>query len=417
MEEKEIIEKAEYCLNCKNKPCVSGCPLGNDIPRFISHIKKREYEEAYKVLLDTTIMQPICGRICPKDTQCESKCVRGLKAEPVKIGELEAFVGDYYINNLKEYINIKGKKNKKVAIIGAGPCGISCGVELIKKGYDVTIYEKYDKIGGILSHGIPDFRLDSKVLNKWIQNILNIGVKIEYNKELGVDITLEELEKTYDAIFLSFGANIGTTINILGEQLEGVYSGNELLEKKIYPDYKEKKVAIIGGGNVALDCAETIKKLGAKEVKILYRRSKQEMPAEKKEIEHAIKNGIEIIYQTNIVKIIGEKKVEKVECIKTKLVQKEQESRKIPVDIQGTNYILGVDYIIKAIGAKADQKLLSKLDIKLDSYGYIKTDENQMTSKEKIFAGGDLVNGSSTIAYVSKKGRDAANKIDQYLKK
>ena len=338
----ETIQKyTEYCLNCVVKPCSKkGCPLNNDIPAFIKQVKEENVKEAYKILSKTTVLGSVCGRICPHFKQCEGSCVRGIKGEPVQIGEIEAYVFDEALNNkwYKELEKTEELKGKKVAVVGGGPAGLTCSAFLARSGAEVTIYEKYGKLGGILEHGIPDFRLSKDVLENTIESILSLGINVEYNKELGKNIALQELEKSYDAIFLSFGANIPSKTNIEGEDLEGVFGGNSLLETGKHPDYTGKKVAVIGGGNVAMDCSRKIKRLGADKVYVIYRRAEKQMPAEIKEIAEAKEEGIEFLFQNNIVKILGNKKVEKIECIKTELVKKEGETREVPVNIENSNY-------------------------------------------------------------------------------
>lgn len=418
IEKEEIMKKAEHCLGCKVKMCQKGCPLGNDITEFIRFVKEEKYKEAYEVLSNTTILQPICGRICPHKSQCEGNCVRGIKGESVSIGDLEAYIGDLAIENNYEISKFTNDlKNKKVAVIGGGPAGLSCAAHLTRNGYKVTIYEKYDKLGGILRHGIPDFRLDKSILDKQIEKILRLGIEVKYNQIIGKDITIQELENEYDAIFLAFGANISSKMGIEGEELEGVYGGNELLENGRHPNYINKIVSVIGGGNVAMDTARTIKRLGAKAVKVIYRRAEAQMPAERKEIEDAKREGVEFLFQNNIVKVIGDKKVEKIECIKTELVKKEGETREIPVDIEGSNYIMDMDYVVMAVGSKPEKDIVDNLGVELTKRGNIETDENYMTSKEKIFAGGDLAGEKATVAWASRSGRDAANRIMKFLEK
>ena len=414
---KQIInQKAEYCLNCKIKPCQKGCPLGNDIPSFIKAIKEQKYEEAYNILSETTVLQSICGRVCPHKKQCEGSCIRGIKGEPVDIGTLESFIGDMAIEKEFKLPKIKENNNKyKVAVIGSGPAGLTCAATLARNNINVTIFEKYENAGGILRRGIPDFRLSKEILDKQIDKILELGINIKYNKQLGKDFTIKELENEYDAIFLAIGANISADMGIEGENLEGVYGGNELLENANHPDYTNKKVVIIGGGNVAMDAARTIKRLGAKEVKVIYRRAEKQMPAEVKEIEDAKNEGVEFLFQNNIVKILGDKKVNKIECIKTELVKKEGELREIPIDIQGSNYLLDIDYVVIAIGAKPDESTIKNMDIDVTNWGYVKIDENYMTSKKGLFAGGDLAGSKSTVAWASKSGREAAKSIINYL--
>lgn len=413
----KIKELVNQCYGCVNKPCQSGCPLGNDTTGFIKLMKEEKYKQAYELLCQTTVLQPICGRICPHTKQCQGSCIRRFKADSVEIGKLEAFVGDLAIkNNWKIPKNSDVKQNKKIAIIGSGPSGLTCAAFLAKDGYDVTIFEKGKNLGGIIEHGIPDFRLEREVLQSTIDKILELGIKVELEKELGKNLKLEDLKENFDAIFLGFGANVSSKMNIEGEEKEGVYGGNELLEYKNFPNFKDKKVAVIGGGNVAMDTSRTIKKLGAKEVTVIYRRSEQEMPAEEKEIEDAKQENINFLFQTNILKILGESKVEKIECIKTKLIKKEGETRLSPVNIENSNFVLGMDYVIMAVGSKVEEKLVNSLNLEVTKYGNIKVDENSMTSEEKIFAGGDLIGTKSTVAWAARSGRNAAYAIEKYLK-
>lgn len=293
--------------------------------------------------------------------------------------------------------------------------GISCAANLARYGYNVTIFEKYDKLGGILRHGIPNFRLDKQILDKQIEKILELGIDVRYNSVLGEDYTLETLQKEYDAVFLAFGANVSSKMGIEGENLEGVYGGNELLEYNNHPDYTNKTVCVIGGGNVAMDTARTVKRLGAKSVKVIYRRAEAQMPAERKEIEDAKQEGIDFLFQNNIIKILGDKKVEKIECIKTELIRKEGETRLVPVNIEGSNYEMPMDYVVMAVGSMAEKEVVSKLDIELTKWGNIKVDESYMTSKKGIFAGGDLSGTKATVAWASRSGREAAIAIMKYI--
>lgn len=419
----KIEDKINYCLNCKAMPCSKkGCPLNNNIPKFIECLKDKNYKDAYKVLSETTVLSGVCGRICPHLKQCQGSCVRGIKGEAVSVGELEAYAFDMaekenftLLDCYKEEMK-QNKNDKKVAIVGGGPAGLTCAAFLAKAGMKVTIYEKYNYLGGLLVHGIPYFRLSKDIVEKIIKQILDLGIDVKYNFELGKNIKLEDLEKNYDAIFLSFGANVSSKMGIEGEELEGVFGGNELLEYNLHPNYNEKSVVVIGGGNVAMDCARTVKRLGAKEVKVIYRRSREEMPAENKEIEDAINENIEFLYQNNIVRIIGNEKVEKIELIKTKLIEKEGESRKIPVNEEGSNYIIDCDYIIMALGSKP-QQFVSNLGLELDNKSRIKVNENYQTSSLKIFAGGDLSSTKGTVAWAARAGRDASNSIIKFLNK
>lgn len=440
-----IQEKANYCLGCKVKPCSNkGCPLNNNIPEFIKCVKEEKYEEAFKILSETTVLQGTCGRICPHMRQCQGSCIRGIKGEPVSIGELEAFVFDKatengygFIDCYKEEIN-SNNNNKKVAIIGGGPAGLTCAAFLAKKGIKVTIYEKNNYLGGLLVHGIPEFRLPKNIVNKTVQMILDLGVEAKYNYELSKNLNLSDLEKDYDAIFLAIGANTSIKMGVEGEGLNGVYGGNELLEYNLHPNYDGKIVSVVGGGNVAMDCARTIKKMGAKKVNVIYRRSREEMPAEQKEIVDAENEGIEFLFQNNIVKIIGtndEKndysyqeendkdeftkqisgnRVKQIELIKTKLVQKEGETRKVPINEEGSNYIIESDYVVMALGSKTDD-FVKDLGLELNEKSRIKVNENNQTSNPKIFAGGDLAGSKGTVAWAARSGRDAAQNIVSYV--
>ncbi len=411
----EIQEKANYCLHCVVRPCqMSGCPLGNHIPDFIQAVKENNFEKAYEILSETTVLESICGRICPHEKQCQGKCVRGIKGEPVSIGELEAQVGDYASeHNLT--IPKEAKKEGSVAIVGTGPAGLTCGAFLAKKGYMVTIFEKYTKLGGILNHGIPEFRLSEAVKEQTIQKILDLGITVKMGQELGQDFTLAELENEYDAIFLGFGANCSSQMGIEGEDLPEVVGGNELLEKGEYPDYTGKRVAVIGGGNVAMDTARTIQRKGAKEVTVIYRRAEEQMPAERKEIQDAKQEGVQFLFTTNILKILGDGKVEKIECIQTKLVQKEGETRLSPVNVEGSNHTKEMDYVVMALGSKPEEAVVAKLGLELDQKNRIVVDEKGRTSKKNVFAGGDITSTKGTIAWAARQGRDAAEAIAEYL--
>lgn len=418
-----VNELSEYCLNCKTKPCQKACPLENDIPEFIKNIKNENYEEAYKVLSKTTVLESVCGRVCPHMSQCMGSCVRGIKSHPVNIGELEAFIGDMAIQNgynMDDMVvqngcninDIKCKKNgKSVAVVGSGPAGLTCAAFLARNGFEVTIYEKYDKLGGILRHGIPEFRLDKKILDNVINKILSLGINVEYNKKLGVNVLLKELSDNYDYVFIAIGANIPWKMGIDGEKLNGVFGGNSLLENNCHPDYKEKNVAIIGGGNVAMDCARTINKMGAKKVTVIYRRAEEQMPAERKEIEDAKNEGVNFLFQTNIIGIFGKDKVEEIECVKTELMQKEGETRLSPIDIVGSNFNLKMDYVVMAIGSTVEENVINNLGLECNNKSYIKVDKNCETSMKNVFAGGDVIGGKATVAWAARSGRDVAKYI------
>ena len=406
-----IKEKTEYCFNCKLKPCsLKGCPLNNNIPDFIGAIKEEKYEKAYEILTETTVLPSICGRICPHFKQCMGACVRGIKGNPVEIGTLESFVGDMAIDN-----NYKIKKqehnHKNIAIIGGGPAGLTAAAFLAKTGNKVTIYEKYDYLGGLLVHGIPEFRLSKEIVKKSIDKILELGIKVEYNKELGRNLDLKELEKKYDNIILAFGANVSTNMQIEGENLQGVYGANELLEYSMHPDYTGKTVVVNGGGNVAMDAARTIKRLGAKNVIVTYRRAREQMPAEQKEIDDAISEGVEFLFQHNIIKIIGDEEVRGIEVVKTELIKKEGENRLSPVNIEDSNYEIKADYVVIAIGSKPSE-FVKDLSLEVDKRGYIKVGGNGLTSNPKIYAIGDLAGNIATVAWAAKSGRDIAKIIN-----
>lgn len=414
---KEMQEKVNYCLNCKVKPCSNkGCPLNNDIPTFIRLVKEENMEEAYYTLLKTSILGSVCGRICPHYKQCMGSCMRGIKGESVQIGDIEAYISDYglehdLIKNIEKTEELKGKN---IAVIGGGPAGLTASYFLAKAGANVTIYEKHNNLGGILEHGIPEFRLDPKVLDKTINSILRLGIKVEYNKEIGNNIQIEEISPKYDATILAIGANVSSKMNIPGEDLQGVYGGNELLENKNYPDFKGKVVAVSGGGNVAMDTARTVARLGAKKVFVIYRRAEEQMPAEKKEIEDAKKEGIEFLFQNNIVKILGDKKVEEIECIRTKLVQKEGETRLSPVNIEGSNYRMRMDSVIMAVGSKPEEKDIAGFE--KNKWGYVNTDEEKKTSIKNVYAIGDIAGNKATVAWAARSGRDVAFEIIERLK-
>lgn len=413
MNKKEEIQ--EYCLNCKIKPCSqNGCPLENNIPEFIHEPNS---QKAFEIISKTTVLPAICGRICPHEKQCQGSCIRGIKGEPVQIGKMESIIGDESIErNYKIPKEIDEKlTNKKVAIIGSGPAGLTAGAFLAKKGIHVTIYEKYNEAGGILTHGIPEFRLNKEIVQNTIEKIKQIGVNIVTNTELGKDIKLEELRKSYDVIIIAIGANISCKMGIPGENLEGVYGGNELLEKNNHPSYKGKKVAVIGGGNVAMDSARTIKKLGADKVYVIYRRSEEQMPAEKKEIQAAKNDGIEFLFQNNITQILGNSKVEKIECIKTKLIQKEGETRLSPVNIENSNYLIDIDYVVMATGSMPEQDKIAEFEH--NKWGYIYVNEKTETSIKNIYAAGDIAGEKQTVAYAARSGRNVAEAIIEKFKK
>ena len=408
----EIKKKSEYCLHCKVKPCQKGCPLQNNIPDFIEKIKEEDYVGAQEVLSETTIFEPICGRICPHKSQCEGSCIRGIKGESVQIGKLEAFLGDKILEENIDFNDVP-TNNRRIAIIGSGPAGIACSYYLSTRGFGIDIYEKHSNLGGLLRYGIPEFRLPKKILDEWLEKcILNKNVKAITNTELGKYITLEELKNNYEAIILAFGANISNKMNIPGEELDFVFGGNELLEYRKMPDFTDKKVAVIGGGNVAMDSVREIKRLGAKEVTIIYRRSEKEMPAERKEIEAAKEEGVNFLFQTNILNISYQNNNSQIECIKTELVERPGESRKSPVNVEGSNYVMDIDYVVMAVGSHPNTVVVDKLKLETTNWGYIKVDENYKTSDDKIYAVGDLIGTKQTVAWAARSGFECAKKIN-----
>ena len=301
--ENKIIELANECFGCPTKPCQKGCPLENDTTGFIALVKEQKYKEAFELLSKTTVLMPICGRVCPHTKQCQGKCIRAIKFDAVEIGQMEALVGDLALENDWKFPVASEEKDYKVAIVGGGPAGLTCAQFLRRAGIQVTIFEKYDYLGGILRHGIPDFRLDKDKLNKWIDKIIESGINVEYGKELGKNLSIEELESKFDSIFLSFGANVSTKMGIPGEELDGVLGGNEYLEKTPKIDLAGKTVVVSGGGNVAMDVSRTMRRNGAEKVFVVYRRSEKEMPAEQKEIDEAKEDGVEFLFQNNILKV------------------------------------------------------------------------------------------------------------------
>ena len=408
----EILNEANLCIHCLAKPCQEGCPLNNDTEGFIDLIREKKYKDAYDLLLETTVLPSVCGRVCPHENQCQGKCVKKIASRSVKIGMLEAFIGDQAIKNNWPIKSNIVDKDKNVAVVGGGPSGLSCAAFLRKKGYKVTIFEKYNSLGGLLSYGIPDFRLDKNILKQTINNILNMGIEVKYNKCLGIDFTLDDLKNNYDAIFLGIGTNISKKLNISGENLNGVYGGNELLEHKNYPYFTNKKVVIYGCGNVAMDLSRTIIRMNASEVYVIYRRDENNAPALKSEIENAKSEGVKFIFLSSIVAIKGTDKVESIELIKNELVN---DGDNVGIkSIINSNYEINCDYVIKAIGSMPNLNLVNSLNLDLLDNGKIKIN-NFQTSDEKVFAGGDVAGIKSTVAFAARSGIDAAERISKYL--
>lgn len=406
----KIKEKANWCLNCKTKPCsLNGCPMNTDIPEFIQKIKDEEYEDAYKILIDNNIFSHVCSLVCPQEDQCEGSCVRGIKQTPTKIGELEKFINEWANQNNIEYKISKMPKNgKKVAIIGSGPAGIECGIELLKNGYDVTIFEK-DKIpGGILWYGIPDFRLPKDIVKKIIEKVENLGAKFQTNTEFGKDITLAELRKEYDSIFIGIGATKSMSYSLAEDCADYIFNSDEFLKA-----YNENKflenlgdVVVIGGGNVAMDVARTAVKMGAETIKILYRRDEAHMPARKIELEEAINDGVEFVPLTRVISAnVKDKKIESVNCIKTQIVDGKA------VDVENEEFTVKANTVVFAIGLKPEKNVLEQEGIKLNDWGMIEIDENGMTNIKGVFAGGDVTESKSTVCRALAAGKRAAKGI------
>lgn len=401
------IKSMYNCELCNNKPCLVGCPLDNDIPKIIEYLFKDDYEKAYRTFLKTSILMPICGRICPHSKQCEGSCIKKGTKNIVKIGNIEAAIGD---EALKEgWVERIPKETKfNVAVIGSGPASLACAYFLRRNGIGVTIFEKHDYLGGLLMHGIPEFRLPKKIVTQVTNNIVNMGIDVKYNMTLGKDIKITDLKRKYDAIFIGIGANISNKMHIEGEKLNGVYGANEYLEKKLKINFKNKTVVISGGGDVSMDTARTIIRNGASKVYIIYRRSEEKMPSDKDEIEAAKKDGIEFIYETNIVNINGRKNVTSVDVCKTEVV-----NNKV-IDKNDVKYVIPCNYVIMAIGSHTDN-VVRKLNINIDRKGFIQIDKDGRTSSKKIFAGGDVAGIKSTVAWAHRSGRNAAYAIIEYL--
>lgn len=411
--EKEKLEveiAARKCMNCVTKPCQIGCPLNIDIPEFIKNFRNENYEEAFKVLCKSTVLPSVCGRICPVDKQCQGSCAKKVSYDPVEIGKIESYIGDLALKN-EWSLPKKTKKNGKVAVIGSGPSGLTCAAFLAENGYQVTIYEKHDYLGGLLYHGIPKFRLERELVQKMIKQILDLGINVKTNVSLGKDISLEELEKEYDAVFLGLGANLSKMMGLKGETLRGVYGANELLENLVHPDYTGRNVVVIGGGGVSIDMARTAIRMGAKEVGVIYRRSRNEMSAEMDDIKQAKKEKIKFLFQTNVVGINGEEEVKSIECVKTSL-----DKDKKAINVEGSNFLIDTDYVIMAVGSRADSELLEKLKLDVKENGYLMVNTNNQTSNPKIFAAGDLTGAKSTVAWACRNGRDTAYSIMNFIK-
>lgn len=437
--EETAIDEAMRCLNCKNMPCVEGCPVKIHIPEFISAIRDGEFEKAYKIITASSSLPAVCGRVCPQEIQCEAKCVRGLKGEPVGIGRLERFVADWHNTFVKENPEKPQANGHKVAIVGSGPSGLTCAGDLAKKGYEVTVYEALHTAGGVLVYGIPEFRLPKSIVAKEVDTLNKLGVKIETNVVIGKTLTVDELfDMGYEAIFIGSGAGLPNFMGIPGETLKGVYSANEYLTRsnlmKAYldnsqtPIMKGGKVAVVGGGNVAMDAARTALRLGADKVYIVYRRSMDELPARREEVEHAMEEGVEFHLLCNPEEILGYNNPDDVKdpkngfvkglrCVKMELGEPDSRGRRRPAPIQGSEFEIDVDTVIMSIGTSPNPLIKSTTaGLEVNQRGGIIVNEEGLTTRNAVYAGGDAVTGAATVISAMGAGKTAANAIDTYLK-
>lgn len=430
--EEMAMEEASRCLNCKNKPCVSGCPVNVRIPEFVAKVAEGKFEEAYEIITSTNSLPAISGRVCPQENQCEGKCVRGIKGESVSIGRLERFCADYHMKH-SDAKTVKPQSNgKKVAVVGAGPSGLTCAGDLAKKGYEVTVFEAFHTAGGVLVYGIPEFRLPKAIVKKEVENLQDLGVEVKTNMVIGRVLSVDELfEMGYKAIFIGSGAGLPSFMGIEGEDLIGVYSANEYLTRtnlmKAYledydtPIIKSKSVAVVGGGNVAMDAARCAKRLGAENVYIVYRRGMEEMPARKEEVHHAMEEGIIFKNLNNPVKILGDEngRVRAMECIEMELGEPDASGRRKPIAKEGSNFELPVDTVIMAIGTSPNPLIRSTTPgLDTNKRGCLVVNEDTMqTTREGVYAGGDAVTGAATVILAMGAGKQAAQSIDEYLSK
>ena len=427
----EAMEEAQRCINCKNAQCIKGCPVAINIPSFIEQVKEGNIEAAYQVISESSSLPAVCGRVCPQESQCEGKCIRGIKGEPISIGKLERFVADWARENRIKPEGAKEKKNKKVAVIGSGPAGLTCAGDLAKMGYDVTIFEALHEAGGVLVYGIPEFRLPKEdVVFKEIENVKSLGVKIETNVVIGKSITIDELmeEEGFDAVFIGSGAGLPKFMGIPGEQSNGVFSANEYLtrsnlmkafkEDSNTPIMRGKEVAVVGGGNVAMDAARTALRLGAN-VHIVYRRSEEELPARVEEVHHAKEEGIIFDLLTNPVEILADENgwVCGMKCIKMELGEPDASGRRRPVEIPGSEFVMDVDTVIMSLGTSPNPLISSTTEgLEVNKWKCIVADEEHgKTTKEGVYAGGDAVTGAATVILAMGAGKAAAQGIDEYL--
>ena len=438
--EATAIDEAMRCLNCKNMPCVDGCPVKIHIPEFITKIKEGDFEGAYQIISKSSSLPAVCGRVCPQETQCESKCVRGIKGESVGIGRLERFVADWHNTFCTEEPTRPESNGHKVAVVGSGPSGLTCAGDLAKKGYEVTVYEALHTAGGVLVYGIPEFRLPKAIVAKEVDTLEKLGVKVETNVVIGKTLTIDELfEMGYEAVFVGSGAGLPNFMGIPGEALKGVYSANEFLTRsnlmKAYldnpdtPIMKGGKVAVVGGGNVAMDAARTALRLGAEKVYIVYRRSMEELPARREEVEHAEEEGIEFRLLCNPTEILGYNNpddvrdpkngfVTGIRCIKMELGEPDANGRRRPVEVAGSDFEIDVDTVVMSIGTSPNPLIKSTTEgLEVNKRGGIIVNEDGLTSRNAVYAGGDAVTGAATVISAMGAGKTAAKAIDEYLSK
>ncbi|MBQ7625380.1 MAG: NADPH-dependent glutamate synthase [Clostridia bacterium] len=427
--EEDAVAEAKRCLNCKHRPCVGGCPVSIRIPDFIAAVAEGDFEKAYSIITADSSLPAVCGRVCPQETQCEKYCVRGIKTEPVGIGRIERFVADWHMKHSDKAPVKPASNGHKVAVIGSGPSGLTCAGDLAKKGYDVTVFEALHVAGGVLMYGIPEFRLPKAIVQKEIDTLKALGVTINTNVVIGRSESIDELfAEGYEAVFVGTGAGLPTFMKIPGENLKGVYSANEFLTRvNLMKAYKEdadtpvqraKRVAVVGGGNVAMDAARCAKRLGAEEVYIVYRRSRDEMPARAEEVEHAEEEGIIFRMLTNPIEVLGDehKNVIGLKCLKMELGEPDEKGRRRPVPIEGSEFNIDLDCVIMAIGTSPNP-LIRKTTKGLDTqkWGGIIADDRGKTSREGVYAGGDAVTGAATVILAMGAGKTAASAIDEYI--
>ncbi len=423
--EEQAIDEAKRCLNCRNMPCVSGCPVRIHIPAFIAKVAEGDFEGAYRVISEASSLPAVCGRVCPQETQCESKCVRGIKGESVGIGRLERFVADYHMKHSEEKVAEPKKNGHCVAVIGSGPASLACAGDLAKRGFDVTVFEALHTPGGVLVYGIPEFRLPKEIVRREIDGLRELGVDIECNMVIGKILSIDELEERgYEAVFIGTGAGLPKFMNIPGENLPGVLSANEFLTRvnlmKAYredsdtPIRRSSRVAVVGGGNVAMDAARCALRLGAKEVSIVYRRSEAELPARREEVEHAKEEGIVFRFLTNPTEILAgeDGTVGALKCVEMELGEADASGRRRPVTKEGSDFVIEADTVIMALGTSPNPLIKSTTEgLETQKWGGIVADEHGLTSRENVYAGGDAVTGAATVILAMGAGKAAAQAI------